>query len=120
MIGTALLVDSVQDVFSIVGAIASNSKAILFPCLFYFAQIIKKDKQRKIKFYFSVGIFIVFACLGLNGIISNFIVGGGSHWFFICLLNEKYKTKWVNRNSIMYYESEFIIVYIGLSLSMIN
>ena len=77
MVTVALLVDSIQDVFSIVGAIASNSKAFLFPTFFYFAQIIRKQKPRKNIFYLSIVIFCSFAFLGVIGIVCNFIVGGG-------------------------------------------
>lgn len=74
-IGTAILVDDIEDVFNLVGAIASNAIAFIFPSMFYVFLVKKKEKEVRIQYYFAMAIFIFFIPFGIFAVVSKFLTG---------------------------------------------
>lgn len=73
-VGVAIAVTDIEDVFNIVGAIASNSIAFIFPPIFYIFQVDRKSKDRTITYYVSWVIMCFFIPLGIFAIVSNLLV----------------------------------------------
>ena len=72
-IGVAILVDDIEDVFNIIGAIASNMISFILPSLFYWVMIKRKDKPKKIQYYGALVIFWLFIPIGIFAVVSNII-----------------------------------------------
>lgn len=72
-VAIAVVVDDIEDVFSIVGSIAVNAIAFIFPSLFYFFLVRKKDKPRKVHFYIAGFIWMFFIPLGIFSVITKII-----------------------------------------------
>ena len=72
--GIAIAVTDIEDVFNIVGAVASNSIAFVFPTLFYIFQVKRKSKNKTIIYYISWVILCFFIPLGVYAIVSNLLV----------------------------------------------
>ena len=73
IITIAAAVDDIEDVFNIVGAIASNSINFIFPAMFYMLLIRKKNKPKKMQYYISVGLFCFFIPFGIFSVVSKFL-----------------------------------------------
>lgn len=69
----AIAVDDIEDVFNIVGAIASNAISFIFPAMFYMLLVRKKNKPRKLQYYISVALFIFFIPFGIFSVVSKFL-----------------------------------------------
>lgn len=74
IVGIAIAVDNIEDVFSVVGSIASNAISFIFPSMFYFFLVKKKNKTRKFHFYLAGVIFIFFIPFGIFSMISKIVV----------------------------------------------
>lgn len=66
--------DDIEDVFNVVGAIASNAIAFIFPSMFYMFLILKKKKPKKLHYYISVGLFFFFIPFGIFSVISKYLI----------------------------------------------
>lgn len=66
--------DDIEDVFNVVGAIASNAIAFIFPSMFYMFLILKKKKPKKLHYYISVALFFFFIPFGIFSVISKFLI----------------------------------------------
>ena len=69
----AIAVDDIEDVFNIVGAIASNAIAFIFPAMFYMLLVQKKNKPKKLHYYISVVLFAFFIPFGIFSVVSKFL-----------------------------------------------
>ena len=72
-IGIAIGVDDIEDVFNIIGAIASNMISFILPSLFYWIMVKRKNKEKKIQYYGAWAVFLLFIPLGIFAVISNII-----------------------------------------------
>lgn len=70
----AILVDDIEDVFSLVGAVASNAIGFVFPAVFYICLINRKDKAKNFRYYISYGIILLYIPMAYFAIVSNFLV----------------------------------------------
>ncbi len=68
-----IVVDDIEAVFNIIGAVCSTSIGILLPCFFYFMLIIKKNKKRTFKFYISLLVFGIMAPFAVFSVIAKYI-----------------------------------------------
>ena len=69
----ALLVESIESVFNIIGAICSTSISILLPSFFYVRLIQIRKQPKTLKYYFSIVLFCVMAPYALFSIIALYI-----------------------------------------------
>ena len=74
IIGIAVSVDDIEDIFNLVGAIAANAISFILPSLFYVSLIKKKGKKIKLQYYFAQACFIFFIPFGAFAVISKFII----------------------------------------------
>lgn len=74
IVGIAVAVDNIEDVFSVVGSIASNAISFIFPSMFYFFLVKKKNKTRKVHFYIAGVIFIFFIPFGIFSMVTKIVV----------------------------------------------
>ena len=72
-IGVSIAVDDIEDVFNIVGAVASNAISFIFPGLFYWMMIKRKNKEENIRYYLSIFIVCFFIPFGIFAVVSNII-----------------------------------------------
>jgi amino acid permease len=72
-IAIAASVNDIEDVFNVVGAIASNAISFIFPPMFYLLLIRKKEKPRKIHYYISWVLFVFFIPFGIFSVITKFL-----------------------------------------------
>lgn len=73
VVGTGVLLDDIEVVFNIVGAVCSTSIGILLPCFFYFILVIKKNKEKNIKFYISLGVFLIMAPFAIFSVVAKYV-----------------------------------------------
>jgi hypothetical protein len=72
-VSVGIVVDDIEAVFNIIGAVCSTSIGILLPCFFYFMLIIKKNKKRTFKFYISLLVFGIMAPFAVFSVIAKYI-----------------------------------------------
>ena len=72
-IGIAIAVDDIEDVFNLVGAIASNAIAFIFPSLFYFTLVKRKNKEIRPQYYAAWVVFVFFIPFGIFAVVSKFL-----------------------------------------------
>lgn len=72
-VAIAAVVKDIEDVFSIVGSIAANAISFIFPSLFYFFLIRKKNKPRKKHFYVAGFVFMFFIPFGIFSVVTKII-----------------------------------------------
>jgi amino acid permease len=70
---TGVLLNDIEAVFNIIGAVCSTSISVLLPCFFYFILVIKKKKPRNIKFYVSIAVFIIMAPFALFSVVAKYV-----------------------------------------------
>ena len=75
-IGVAIAVDDIEDVFNIVGAVASNAISFIFPGLFYFVMIKRKNKEKNVKYYLSIVLVCFFIPFGIGPAHGGGLVQG--------------------------------------------
>lgn len=68
-----MLVEDIEDVFNVVGAIASNAISFIFPSMFYVFLILKKKKPKKVHYYISFALFVFFIPFGIFSVVSKFL-----------------------------------------------
>lgn len=78
-VGIAIAVDDIEDVFNIVGAIASNAIAFIFPSLFYFMMVRRKNKPKRWHYYAALACFCFFVPFGIFAVVSKFLVSEEGH-----------------------------------------
>lgn len=73
IVGIAFSVDDVEIVFNVVGAVASNAISFIFPSMFYFMLVVKKNKPKKPYFYLAAFLWIFFIPFGIFSVITKFL-----------------------------------------------
>ena len=73
VITIAILVDDIEDIFNLVGAIAANALSFILPSLFYVMLVKKKSKKVRIQFYAAQMCFIFFIPFGIFAVVSKFL-----------------------------------------------
>lgn len=73
VIVVAILVEDIESVFNIVGAVCSTSIGVILPALFYFRQVDKKGKERTWKYYLSLSLFVVMIPYALFSIVASHV-----------------------------------------------
>lgn len=68
-----VILNDIEAVFNIIGAVCSTSICVLLPCFFYFVLVIKKGKKKNIKFYISGAIFCIMAPFALFSIVAKYV-----------------------------------------------
>jgi len=95
-IAIAASVKDIEDVFNVVGAIASNAISFIFPPMFYALLIRKKDKPRKLHYFISWTLFVFFIPFGIFSVVTKFLKHDGEHeltnliWYLICEFTDKF------------------------------
>lgn len=79
IISIAASLDEVENVFNILGAIASNSTCLIFPCMFYVMLIRKRNKPKKLHYWVALAGFIFFIPFGIFSVVSMFISENSGH-----------------------------------------
>lgn len=72
-IGIAIGVGNIEDVFNLVGAIASNAIGSIFPCMYYYLLIKFKNKVKTYNYYIAMVLFYFFIPFGVFSVVSNYI-----------------------------------------------
>lgn len=72
-VGIAIGVKNIEDVFNLVGAVASNAIGYIFPCMFYYLLIKYKKKKITPSYYIAAGLFYFFIPFGIFAVITNYI-----------------------------------------------
>ena len=73
IVATGVVLNDIEAVFNLIGAICSTSIAVLLPCFFYFILIIKKDKKRNLKYYISIVVFGIMVPFALFSVVAQYI-----------------------------------------------
>jgi hypothetical protein len=73
IVAIGVSVDDIEIVFNLIGAISATSIGVLLPCFFYFMLVIKKNKARNVKFYLSIGVFLIMAPFAIFSIVANYV-----------------------------------------------
>lgn len=66
-------VDDIDNVFDIVAAITANGINFVFPALFYFMLVRRKNKDKNWKYYAALAIFGFFIGFGVFTVVMEFI-----------------------------------------------
>jgi len=73
IVGVALGVDDIEVVFNVVGAVCSSSINILLPCFYYFMLVVKRKKEKTIKFYVAVAVFVLMAPYSIFSVVALYV-----------------------------------------------
>ena len=68
----ALVIQDIEDVFNVAGAISANSITFILPTMFYIFLILKKKKEKKIQYYVAWGVFVFSIPFGVFSVAANF------------------------------------------------
>jgi amino acid permease len=68
-----VLLDDIEAVFNIIGAVCSTSISALLPCFFYFILVVKKKKQRNFKFFAAIVAFCIMAPFAIFSVVAKYI-----------------------------------------------
>jgi amino acid permease len=69
----SIIVNDIQNVFNVIGAISSNLLGFIFPPMFYIFLIRKKNKPRKMHYHAAWILFILFIPFGIFSVVTKFL-----------------------------------------------
>jgi amino acid permease len=69
----SVLLESIESVFNLVGAVCSTSVSIFLPCFFYVKLTDMRKQPRGLKYYFSIVLFAVMAPYALFSIVALYV-----------------------------------------------